>query len=285
MPSRSPLFGVVVGVAVGSFALLVACAQKTPLDPPEDLDTEQKTPPKKNASSASSSGTTVNQADASVPDSSGSCETVPPNNRCGLVPQCGCQTNETCDVTNVTTGATSCVSGGSATLGRPCTQTGDCMAGLTCEFGACRPYCKTARSKCGVAGTDLCVEVMDDQDKPITNKAVCTITCDPRSPQGVCGTNACIWLPTYYSPSKVTDCNFAGNIQPYDAVCDGDGDCTAGHACIDHPSQQIGRECERWCRIGVAGDCPASPPGLKCVNALGANAPVINGQTLGVCQD
>src|SRR5437764_632731 len=53
------------------------------------------------------------------------CKTVPPNNRCGLDPQCGCGSNETCDVTNEATGATSCVTGGGATLGRPCSQTGD----------------------------------------------------------------------------------------------------------------------------------------------------------------
>lgn len=288
MPSRTSPFAVFVGAAVSSVALLlVACAQKT-IEDPGELDVPQKSPTKKPGSSGSSgtSGeTTVKEADASVPDAGGQCETVAPNNRCGLVPQCGCGTNETCDVTNVTTGATSCVSGGSATLGRPCTQTGDCMAGLTCEYGACRPYCKTPRSKCGVAGTDLCVEILDDNDKPIPNKSVCTITCDPRAPQGVCGTNACLWLPTYYNPSKVTDCNFAGTVAPYAAACDGDGDCTAGHVCIEHPSQQIGRECERWCRIGVAGDCPSSPAGLTCKNVMGANAPVINGQTLGVCQD
>lgn len=282
MVARSPSHAFVIGAVVASVAMLVACASKTVQDPLEDLDTEQKTPSKKTTSS-SGGETTVNKADASVPDSNGECTTVPPNNRCGLVPQCGCGANETCDVTNETTGATSCVSGGSATLGRPCTQTGDCMAGLTCDFGACRPYCSTPRSKCGVAGTDLCVEVLDSADKPITNKAVCTINCDPRSPQGVCGTNACLWFPTYYNPSKISDCNFAGTVQPYAAECQGDGDCTQGHACIDHP--KIGFECERWCRIGVAGDCPTSPANLKCKDVLGANAPVISGQKLGVCQD
>lgn len=271
-------------------ALLIACAAQ-PATPPDELSGQNEQNEKRpkvttSSSSSSSSGDTktVQEADASVPDAQAACVTVAPNNRCGLDPQCGCGSNETCDVTNVSTGATSCVSGGSATLGRPCTQTGDCMAGLTCEYGACRPYCKTARSKCGVAGTDLCVEV-NNAGKPIPNRTVCTIDCDPRNPSAVCGTNACHWFATYYAPAKVTDCNFPGNVQPYGAVCNGDSACTAGHVCIDHPSTQIGFECERWCRMGVAGDCPASPPNLKCVNALGANAPVIGGQTLGVCQD
>lgn len=262
-----------------------ACSSTAPAIP-DDLQNDTTQPQKPPRSSGTTSGeATVKQEDAGAPDAPASCEAVPPNNRCGLAPQCGCGSNETCDVTNVTTGATSCVTGGGATLGRPCTQTGDCLSGLTCEFGACRPYCKTPRSQCGVAGTDLCVEVMGDDDKPITNKAVCTITCDPRQPQAVCGTNACHYFATYYAPSKVTDCNFGGTTAPYAAACQGDGDCQPGFACIEHPSSQIGRECERWCRIGQAGDCPTSPSGLTCKDVFGTNAPVIGGVKLGICQD
>lgn len=275
-----------VSATAACIAMLVACSSNAPAVPDELEGSKDQPTTKKGSSSGttSSSGgeTTVQQAEAGV-DAQAECKTVAPNNRCGLVPQCGCGTNETCDVTNVTTGATSCVSGGGATLGRPCTQTGDCVAGLTCQFGACRPYCDTARSKCGVAGTELCVEVLGDDKKPIPNKNVCTITCDPREPKAVCGTNACQWFASYYAPSKVTDCNFPGNIQPYAAECFGDSDCTQGHACIKHP--KYGFECERWCRIGVAGDCPTTPANLKCKDVLLADAPVINGQKLGLCQD
>jgi len=272
--------------ASGLVGLLGACSSTAP-SIPDDLSQGQPSErrPPTNGGSSGSSGTVVKEADASVPDSAPACATVAPNNRCGLDPQCGCGANETCDVTNVTSGATSCVTGGGATLGRPCTQTGDCLAGLTCEFGACRPYCKTPRTKCGVAGTDLCVEVLGDDDKPITNKAVCTITCDPRQPQAVCGTNACHWFASYYAPNKVSDCNKGGVTPAYNGVCRGDSDCQPGFVCIDHPSSQIGFECQRWCRIGVAGDCPTSPPNLKCRDVFGADAPVINGEKLGVCQD
>jgi hypothetical protein len=51
---------------------------------------------------------------------------------------------------------------------------------------------------------------------------------------------------------------------------------------MNHP--KYGLECERWCRIGVAGDCPTTPSGLKCTDALGPIAPVIGGVKEGVCQ-
>lgn len=225
--------------------------------------------------------TQVQEADASVPDAPETCEAVLPNKRCGLAPQCGCAGSETCDVTNEASGATSCVTAGGATLGRPCNQTGDCLTGLTCEYGACRPYCKTPRSKCGVSGTDLCVEILGADQKPITNKAVCTINCDPRVPAGVCGTNACHWFASFYAPSKVSDCNFGGTLASL-AVCKGTSDCQPGLACISHP--KYGLECERWCRIGVAGDCGTDPK-FTCKDMFGVDAPVINGVKEGVCQD
>jgi hypothetical protein len=256
----------------------VACSATAPTVPDDLGQQDQPTKVKKPAPPS----TQVQEADASVPDAPETCQTVAPNNKCGLEPQCGCANNETCDVTNETSGATSCVTAGGATLGRPCNQTGDCLAGLTCEYGACRPYCKTPRSKCGVSGTDLCVEILDGSSKPIPNKAVCTINCDPRVPAGVCGTNACHWFATYYSPSKVSDCNFGGTVAAL-AVCKGTSDCQPGLACIDHPT--YGLECEKWCRIGqVPSDCGTDPK-FKCKDVFGANAPVINGVKEGVCQD
>lgn len=265
--------------ALGACIAAVAACSTAPAIP-DDLASEPGAAPKK----AKPPGAEVQQADASVPDSPApptTCQTVAPNNRCGLDPQCGCANNETCDVTNEVSGATSCVTAGGATLGRPCTQSGDCLAGLTCTYGACRPYCKTPRTKCGVSGTDLCVEIVGKDSKPITNKSVCTITCDPRVPAGVCGTNACEWFDTYYAPSKVSDCNFGGTLGST-AVCQYTSDCQPGLACIAHP--RFGLECERWCRIGVAGDCGTDPK-FKCKDVFGAAAPVINGEKEGVCQD
>jgi hypothetical protein len=264
--------GVTISVMV---AAAVACSVPPP-PPPDDFENDQ---PTRKPPTQQQNNTQVNAPDSSAPEAAPVCETVAPNNRCGLDPQCGCGPNETCDVTTVATGATSCVTGGGATLGRPCTQTGDCVAGLTCAYGACRPYCKTPRSKCGVAGTDLCVERLDANDKPLPNAAVCTITCDPRMPSAVCGTNNCEWFPDYYSPSKVTDCNFAGTTVAF-AKCEFTSDCLPGHACFKHP--QFDLECEPWCTLGkTPTECKA---GFTCKDAYGASAPVIGGAKLGLCQ-
>ena len=254
-----------------------ACTAPVPAPRAEPDDTQPKQTKSPPASSA--------PVDVKKTDGGGAgeavCETTPPNDKCGLDPQCGCLDTETCDVTNRATGATSCVTGGTATLGRPCAQTGDCVAGLGCLYGACRPYCKTPLTKCSIGGTELCVTMPDDQGKPIPNLSFCTINCDPREPTGVCRVNSCHWFATRYSPSKVSDCNFAGPKGELETCVD-HADCKPGLACIDHP--KVGLECERWCRIGVAGDCGADPK-FTCRDVFGANAPVINGVKEGICQD
>jgi hypothetical protein len=270
-------------IALGASILaLVACSVTPPEVPDDDLAGPNAQPSKK---PPTTNNTEVTQVDASVPDAPAAvaCKTVAPNNRCGLDPQCGCGANETCEVTNETTGATSCLTAGGATLGRPCTQTGDCLAGLTCEYGACRPYCTTPRSKCTVGGTDLCVEIMGPDSKPILNKSVCTIQCDPRNPGPVCGTNACHWFADYYKPSKVSDCNFGGTTKAYDVACVSTSSCLPGHACITWPQALDKKECQQWCRIGQApSDCPS---GFTCRDYYGVDAPVINGVKEGLCQD
>ena len=267
-------------VALGAAVLMtVACTAPQP-DLTPDRGAGEPTAKTPKAPPQSDTPTEVKKVDAGSTEND-TCETVPPNDRCGLDPQCGCLDTETCDVSNRTTGATSCVTGGTATLGRPCTQTGDCIAGLGCLYGACRPYCKTPLTKCSVGGTELCVTMPDDEGKPVPNLSFCTITCDPREPAGVCGVNSCHWFATLYAPNKVSDCNFAGSSDELQG-CAGHADCKPGLACIDHPKH--GLECERWCRIGVAGDCGADPA-FKCKDVYGENAPVINGVKEGICQD
>lgn len=270
-----------LAAVAGALVVVTGCSASPQL-PPDDFDNGGTQSPTKKPSP--STGTTeVKEADASVPtEAAAQCATVPPNNRCGLSPQCGCGANETCEVTNDTTGATSCVSAGSATLGRPCTQTGDCLAGFTCAYGACRPYCGTAGSKCAVGGTDLCVQANGQAGKPVPNRAFCTINCDPRLPSAVCGTNSCEWFPTEYAPNKVSDCNYPGT-KPALSTCELTDECLPGFACITHPDPKIGRECEQWCRIGqTPSDCK---PGFTCKDVFGANAPVIGGVKEGICQD
>ncbi len=276
--SSSWLGGCFVAIAFVAMPLVsivgVACTPPAIVDDsPGPTSQKQKPAPPENTTAPeikkADGGSSGNQA----------CETVPPNNKCGLDPQCGCLETETCDVTNQTTGATSCVTGGSATLGRPCSATGDCMAGLACLYGACRPYCKTPLTKCSVGGTELCVGMPDADGKPIQNMSFCTLNCDPRDPSGVCGSNSCHWFATLYAPNKVSDCNFPGTKNAQEP-CDTSADCKPGLACIEHPA--YGRECEAWCRLG-GNDCTAQ--GFTCKDVWGADAPVINGVKEGICQD
>ena len=279
MPSSARAACAAIVALASALVATAACTAPRPDDPP-DYASGDPAPKKPKAPPESTKPPEVMKADAGSGESA-TCETVPPNNRCGLDPQCGCLETETCDVSNRSTGATSCVTGGTATLGRPCQQTGDCMAGLTCLYGACRPYCKEPLTKCGVSGTELCVTMDDDEGNPLPNMSFCTITCDPREPAGVCGVNSCHWFATLYAPNKVSDCNFAGPADELES-CTSHADCKPGLACVDHPKH--GPECERWCRIGVAGDC-GSDPAFKCKDVFGENAPVINGMKEGICQD
>jgi hypothetical protein len=262
----------------GLSLLLLACSSAAPAP---DYQTEEPPARSGGGKTPAPPPAMTDSASSDAPDGS-ACETVPPNNRCGLSPQCGCGSNETCDVTSSATGATSCVSAGGGTQGRPCASTGDCLAGLTCQYGICRPYCAKARASCSAPGTGLCVEVLDGNDKPVPNVTICTIDCDPRVPSAACGANTCIWFDTYYSPEKVSDCNFPGTIDAQ-TPCQNVYDCKPGLACATHP--KYGLECERWCRIGNDADCAASGAAFKCVDYFGANAPVESGVKEGVCQD
>jgi hypothetical protein len=256
---------------------IVACSS-TPPEAPGEIESPARNrsrtndgdddPPPTSTLASAEAGTGTG-GDAST---GGACVTAPPNNKCGLAPQCGCALNETCDVTNEATGATSCVTGGAGTLGRPCNLTGDCIAGLTCAWGACRPFCNGPLTKCSDPGTGLCVTVDDDNGNPLPNLTVCTVACDPFDPKGVCGTNSCHWFESQYKPHKISDCNYPGT-SVVGGTCEGDSDCAAGLLCI-------AKKCEKWCRIGQAGDCPSNK---QCDDYFGEDAPVFGGVKRGVC--
>jgi hypothetical protein len=268
--------GPLLFVAATLITMTIIACSSTPPEAPGQLESPARNrsgtrddsddPPKASNLASAEAGTGTGG------DASAQCVTAPPNNKCGLAPQCGCAANETCEVTNESTGATSCVTGGSATLGRPCNAAGDCVAGLTCAWGACRPYCNGALTPCTDPGTGLCITVDDEAGKPLPNLTVCTVACDPFDPKGVCGTNSCHWFESQYKPHKVSDCNYPGTGQ-LKATCEGDSDCAAGLLCL-------GSKCEKWCRIGQAGDCPSN---TKCTDYFGVDAPVIGGVTRGVC--
>ena len=244
---------------------------------------EEDPPPPAGDDDAGSSGATdggTTMADAGKTDSgaaadaaASTCVTTAPSNACGLAPQCGCAANETCDITTKSSGAVSCVLAGGGPLASLCTTTSQCAKGLTCAYGACRPYCATAGAACSGAGVGMCTELYDPPGALVPNGKVCTITCDLRSPSSVCGSNNCIWDGSV----KTSDCDKAGTKTLYQP-CSSYNECAQGLACVEHPA--FGPECEKWCRIGQ-NDC-----GLfeVCADVYGLGAPTSGGAKLGHCQ-
>ncbi|HRG99547.1 MAG TPA: hypothetical protein PLR99_25040 [Polyangiaceae bacterium] len=203
----------------------------------------------------------------------GACVTAPPSNACGVNPQCGCTATQTCDVTNLASGAVSCVGAGSVAAGRACTTTSNCARGLTCWNGACRPFCSRGTPTCG-AGT-LCFAPQDAAGATTPNLDVCSVACDPSRASAACGTNACVW----FSSAGVADCRPPGTRPEY-GTCTSTADCRQGLVCVNDPI--FGPECERWCRVGSNADCSF---GDTCADVLGASAPTVpgTGARIGVC--
>lgn len=250
-----------------------------PTEPPAGTSTPL--PPSRDGArdGGSSNGGSTADGGAALPDASkgpdaGSCATAPPSNACGLTPQCGCAADQTCEVTDGTNGAVSCVASGAGPLGSPCTVTSRCAAGLTCARGACRPYCAVQGSACTGDGLGTCVVSRDAAQTAIPNANVCTIPCDLLNPSAACGESACIWNGSL----EVTDCNAVGTKAAHEPCTKGD-DCQQGLACVGHPV--FGSTCARWCRVGKDADCGTLQ---MCVNVYGSKAPTQAGETLGHCQ-
>lgn len=243
-----------------------------PADPGDDGGTSNQ---QTDSGAGSTDSGVVVDAGTTVDSGTGTCTTTPPSNLCGLAPQCGCASNQTCDITNKTNGYVSCVAAGSAPLASPCTTSSQCAAGLTCAYGTCRPYCNAFNTACATPGTNKCAELWEPgASAAVPNGLVCTIPCDPRNPAPTCGSNTCIWDPSVSS----TDCDKGGTKTLYEP-CAAYNECMPGLACIVHPF--FGPECETWCRVGFDGDCGIFE---VCEDVYGANAPFIGTQKLGHCQ-
>jgi hypothetical protein len=181
---------------------------------------------------------------------------------CGLAPQCGCGSSQTCVVAD-TAGTASCVDAGNSALGQACNTTSDCAPGLTCTGGACRPYCSTVNTPCTAPGTGQCGQLVTPGGTNVPNGTVCTVNCqlDDQSACGGIPANgpiaACI--PVSGASGLATDCRAAGRST---TTCGGGTSgvetpplCAPGYEC---ESLNATFTCAPWCRVGVAGVCPAS---------------------------
>jgi hypothetical protein len=198
--------------------------------------------------------------------------TTPSGAACALYPQCGCTTGMSCDVppANFGDGKASCVTAGSRAVHQKCTTTGECSAGLTCYYDVCMPLCATS-GDCTGLGTPLCSDVQyvdGGVTKSVPGMRVCMAQCDPLNPSKVCGASTTCLFPS----STMTICAAAGLSTTATSCASNPFACAPGYVCVGTG------DCKRWCRIGLAGDCP----GGKTCNKL-STTPKIGTIEYGVC--
>ncbi len=210
---------------------------------------------------------TGSSKDSSASDS-GSCQTTPPSNTCGLSPQCGCPSGQTCDVDypSHTDGTAHCVT--STGTGAPmshCGTTQDCAVGLSCWGEVCRPYCSNLGVGCG-GGLGACEQFGTDDGTAIANASVCAINCKLDDLYACGGGSAgCVWN----SPTE-TDCR---DLTPYNSYsCTAQKPfCLPGYACLADDT------CALWCEVAL-DNCGA----YQCTPF---NTPfLVQGIEYGVCQ-
>lgn len=186
----------------------------------------------------------------SDPDTGPTCAKL--NNACGVDPQCGCSSLETCDLDS--NGTAGCISAGVAQLGRACAGTQSCARGLTCVFGTCRPFCSNANAACAVANTNVCTQVTLQDGGAVPNFKVCQVDCDLRDPNACGGTNAAGTAGCVHDGQGHTDCEAAGTVAENNA-CSNAARCAPGLICVYPSNQPNNLRCKKWCRVGVSADC------------------------------
>lgn len=247
-------------MAVAAFVPIGACSSSPSAEPdvvddagPSSVPTEnppQGKPPSGKPDSGPEVPDTDAGSDADVPDASDTCLTTPPGNACGLVPQCGCASSETCDIADLS-GNVGCVAFGKADAGLPCTTTSGCAKGLTCVFGTCHAFCKVGGDSCA---NGSCVALSASDDVPIPNFEVCTKRCDLRDPSACGGVTPAGTGVCSIDGAGSTDCVAGGNLtekQP----CSETESCGPTLVCITlKQGNETTSECRRWCRVGT-NDC------------------------------
>jgi hypothetical protein len=200
----------------------------------------------------------------------GTCQTPASGDPCGLDPQCGCTSVQTCDIN---LGGTSCVAAGNAKVGHGCTTTASCEPGLTCFNGVCRPYC----SNSGDAGCDsklpeggTCTAVLGDDGGPLASDDVCTFRCQLQDPNA-CGPTGDLNAGCIYDGVGGTDCEAVG-LSNIGDDCTYLNDCKPGLVCVG--------QCLPWCRVGHSpSDCG---DGEAC-QAFASPVPTAYGVEYGYC--
>jgi hypothetical protein len=213
------------------------------------------------------------EEDSGEPEDAGC--TIPTGGECGTFPQCGCTGSQSCDITESATGKTSCVASGAGRANEECTDTSGCLTGFTCKYGVCLPYCART-SDCTESGsTAICKNLTySDQGtlKDIPGMTVCTTQCDPMNPSTSCGADrGCV-----FTAATTTTCSGAGDGTTAASCATNRFACAPGYLCVGTG------DCRRFCRMGIAGDCPAGKTCGK-LTLNGTSTPMIGTTEFGVC--
>jgi len=207
-----------------------------------------------------------------------SCTTQP----CDILPQCGCATNQSCDIDSTDLMGTACrtVSAPNGE-GKKCSTAGQCDIGLVCLGGFCAKYCGSNADCAGPRGQ--CV--IDIQANGVVIPGIpsaCTSGCDPTNvAAGGCDTGAkCGLFTTTHNgvQSDIVACTTAGaGVQGTVCTGGGMGDdalCGPDFACTTLNGTSF--NCRKVCVVNGNG-CGV----LTC---LGFGTPLIVGGTeYGVC--
>jgi hypothetical protein len=264
---RGVLAGVCLACAASvPFLVGVACSSSSP-DAPADADASvQPGPVEAGAFDAGASitldalPTILPDAQPAPPDDAGTPDAAPPDagtscappaagDPCGVDPQCGCPSTQTCDFAGSTTG---CVVSGNAPVGHACTVTEACQHGLTCFNGACRPYCSTGGDAgCAtIDGGGPCVQIVDTDGGPIPGYDVCTFDCMLQDPNA-CGATGDLYAGCVQDGLGGTDCALVG-IVGLGGDCSVSG-CKPALVCVTSGASST---CSPWCRVGLSpSDC------------------------------
>ena len=222
---------------------------------------------------ASSPG--VTSGEDSGADAGSGCE-PPGDAACQIDPQCGCLSDQKCDVEE--SGA-ACVKAGASVSGSLCETSTDCAAGLTCASGVCHPFCaaSVAGTTCPTAASGgpvlgLCDQVYADASA-VLQDSYCFFACTP-SPNTCPSGQGCV-IDTVEG-TNYSDCQAAGSVATGGA-CATTASCAAGTTCYSDGGAP-GGSCMQFCV--TTADCADLGATFQCDTTIGL---ALDGVLYGLC--
>jgi len=212
---------------------------------------------------------------------------------CTLAPQCGCPSNQSCDIDPTDLMGNVC-----RAINVPGTETSTCTSFSECDKGyvcigngtnnSCKKYC-TSNADCGSPRGQCVIQIVDGNNAAIPGAVVCSSNCDPAAAAGAycpSGWKCGIFSATYPYPGgttyNISDCTVAG-AGTQGTVCTGTGngdDSLCGPKTLCTTFDSTNYACNTICNRTTGGtECAAL--GLTC---YGFTTPLtIGGTEYGVC--